>query len=93
MPDHFHILAEGKSEKSDLMRFVKNFKQNSGYWLSQNQPQVKWQKNFYDHILRRDEDVAKQVRYILENPVRKGLINNWKGYPFKGSTIYNLEEW
>jgi len=75
------------------MRFVKNFKQNSGYWLSQNQPQVKWQKNFYDHILRRDEDVAKQVRYILENPVRKGLINNWKGYPFKGSTIYNLEEW
>lgn len=41
----------------------------------------------------KDDDIEKQVYYILENPVRKGLVNNWKEYPFKGSTIYNFEKW
>ncbi|MDD5223312.1 MAG: transposase [bacterium] len=93
MPDHFHVLVEGKSDESDLLKFIKNFKQKTGYWLGRNHPGIKWQKDFYDHVLRKDEDILKQVKYILNNPVRKGLAADSKGYPFKGSTVYNLEEW
>jgi len=50
-------------------------------------------ERFYDHILRKDEDIPKQINYILQNPVRKGLVKNWKDYPYKGSTLYNLNEW
>ncbi|MBI5327155.1 MAG: transposase [Deltaproteobacteria bacterium] len=93
MPDHCHLLIQGNDHNSDLLRFMKHFKQRSGFWFSKNIPGIKWQKDFYDHILRNDEDIKKQVYYILENPVRKRLVDTWKDYPYKGSTIYNFEEW
>lgn len=93
MPDHCHFLIGGKSEVADLWKTVVTFKQKSGYWVAKNKYDVKWQKDFYDHILRKDADVIKQIKYILNNPVRKGLVDNWKNYSFKGSTVYNLDEW
>ncbi|NIM96855.1 MAG: hypothetical protein GTO24_01850 [candidate division Zixibacteria bacterium] len=93
MPDHCHLLTEGKSEESDLWQCVVDFKRKSGYWLATNDMLEGWQKDFYDHILRKDEDLIKQVRYILGNPVRKGLVEHWKAYPYKGSTLYDFDQW
>jgi hypothetical protein len=33
------------------------------------------------------------LKYILNNPLRAGIVENWKEYKFKGSSIYNLDEW
>ncbi len=93
MPDHCHLVIEGKQESSNLYKCIVEFKQRSGYWFSRSKFGVKWQKDFYDHILRRDEDVIKQVKYILENAQRKGLTQDWFKYPFKGSTLHNFNEW
>jgi len=60
--------------------------------LSKNKEGIRWQKDFYDHIHRKDEDLKKHITYILDNSVRRGLIENWKEYPFKGSLDFNLEE-
>lgn len=93
MPEHCHFLIEGKSADSDLWQFMVNFKQRSGFWMSKNKIPAKWQKDFYDHLLRKDEDLTRQIRYILGNPLRKALVSNWEKYPYKGSTIYNFDEW
>ena len=93
MPDHLHLLLKGKSDNSDLYACVKHFKQYSGYWFYKSKAGVEWQKSFYDHILRQDEEIEKQVRYILGNPLRRGLTQNWKTYSYKGSTMYNFEDW
>jgi putative transposase len=97
MPDHCHLLIQGNKDESNLLGFMKDFKQRSGYWFSQRRLKAaataKWQKDFYDHILRKDEDIKVQVTYILKNPIRRGLVNDWKEYPFKGSTIYSFDEW
>ncbi len=37
---------------------------------------------FYVHILRSDDDVRRNVRYILENPCRKGIEEDWRKYPY-----------
>ncbi len=29
-----------------------------------------WQRGFYDHIIRNDEDYENHLRYIQENPLR-----------------------
>ncbi|MEO0305284.1 MAG: transposase [candidate division WOR-3 bacterium] len=92
MPDHLHLILEGNSDRSDLWKAIVYFKQKTGYWLSRNGCDAKWQKDFYDHILRKDEDLKKQIRYILENPVRKGLTEDWANYKFKGSIDYDLSE-
>lgn len=90
MPDHLHILAEGGDESSNLMKMIKLFKQKSGFWLSKNSQNIRWQKNFYDHILKRDEETKRQIYYILNNPVRKNLCSNWNDYRHKGSFEFDL---
>jgi len=92
MPNHLHMIVEGKSEKSDLWKALVLFKQKTGFYISQNTIGIKWQKDFYDRIHRKDEDLKKQIIYLLNNPERKGLVNNWRDYPFKGSLDFNLEE-
>jgi REP element-mobilizing transposase RayT len=60
--------------------------------MSVNKPGMKWQKDFYDHVIRTKEDMVTQVRYILDNPVRKRLVSFWEEYPFRGSIGCNLED-
>jgi putative transposase len=93
MPDHVHLLLSGNSEESDIKKCVDRFKKQTGFWLYKNKPEYKWQKDYYDHILRKEEDLETQLKYILNNPVRAGIVENWKQYTFNGSTMYNLDEW
>ncbi|MCC7210600.1 MAG: hypothetical protein IT451_02000 [Candidatus Brocadia sp.] len=49
-----------------------------------------WQTSFYDHFLRKEEDVRDTVMYVLNNPVRKGLVAEWREYPYSGSFVYDV---
>lgn len=40
-----------------------------------------WQARFYDHIVRDGEDLRQVAEYIVNNPVRKGLVNSAADYP------------
>ena len=44
-----------------------------------------WQPSFYDHVLRKDEDLLETVKYIFNNPVRKKIVLHYKDYPLSGS--------
>jgi len=92
MPDHLHIILTGCSESSDLWKTMVRYKQKTGYWMSSNRSGVRWQKGFYDHVIRADESLQKQIRYLLDNPVRKGIVRSWDEYPYKGAIGYSLEE-
>ena len=35
---------------------------------------VVWQRNFFDHRLRSEASAAGKADYILQNPVRAGLV-------------------
>ena len=93
MPDHAHLLIAGNNLNSKIKMCVDRFKQKTGFWLSHNVNNIKWQKDYYDHILRKEDDLLNQTKYILNNPVRKGIVGYWKDYPFKGSTVYDLNDW
>lgn len=93
MPDHVHLVLGGNNSNSNVKKCLEIFKQKSGYYLSKNSKNIHWQKDYYDHILRSEENLEVHSKYILNNPVRAGIVDYWKTYPFKGSTIYNLNEW
>ncbi len=92
MPDHQHLLIKGTKNDSDIWKSIVNYKQKTGFWLSKNKPKVRWQKDFFDHVIRTDKNIVVQARYILDNPVRKGLASSWQEYPFKGSIGCRLED-
>jgi REP element-mobilizing transposase RayT len=83
MPDHQHLIITGIQGNSDIRKVLVGYKQRTGFWMSINKPGMRWQKDFYDHIIRENENIGVQVRYILDNPVRKGLVSSWQDYPFK----------
>jgi putative transposase len=92
MPDHVHLLVEGRSEAADALAFVHRAKQLSAYAFSQAQGQKLWQPSFFDRILRDDEESLSVARYIIENPERAGLVKKPEDYPFLGSSRYTLKE-
>jgi REP element-mobilizing transposase RayT len=92
MPDHQHLIISGRRNDSKVWKSVVSYKQKTGFWFSKNKPEMKWQKDFYDHIIRTDENVAVQVKYILDNPIRKGLVSEWREYPYCGSIGCKMED-
>ena len=92
MPDHCHLLVAGLEMSSDLKRFVHLAKQKSGYAYSRATGQQLWQPSFYDHVLRDGESSLPVIHYILQNPVRSGLVLRCEEYPYLGSETMTLEE-
>jgi REP element-mobilizing transposase RayT len=41
-----------------------------------------WQDESYDHVIRDDEEYARIIWYVLENPVKAGLVANWNNWPW-----------
>ena len=83
MPDHVHLLLWGQ-EGSPLRDFARHFKQLSGYRFKCEHGASLWQISYYDHVVRRDEDIAQIAAYIWDNPVRAGMVGSRLDYAFSG---------
>jgi len=92
MPDHLHLLAEGRVATSDCRRFIARAKQFSRFHYQRAFAERLWQRYGYERVLRADEETLSVARYILENPIRAGLVRNVRDYPFIGSNVYTVSE-
>ena len=81
MPDHLHwLLVVNKTELSEIVRI---FKGKSSFDLKKSfhHDGAFWQRGFYDHVLRKEEDLRAAARYIVANPLRAGLVERIADYP------------
>ena len=78
MPDHLHLVLTAMDHQADFQRFMSSWKQRAGYQYKQRTGECLWQESYYDHVLRDDEEMDTTVRYMLENPVRKGLVRGFR---------------
>jgi REP-associated tyrosine transposase len=82
MPDHLHMAispSEISGSISDIIHRFKSFTTQIG-WKHGIKGKL-WQKSFYDHVARKEEDLIKICEYILANPVRKKLVekpDDWR---------------
>ena len=73
MLDHLHLLLSPK--ESNLVDLVNRWKSFSANLLRRNGLIGPcWQRGFYDHALRKEEDIQNTAEYIVNNPVRSGLV-------------------
>jgi REP element-mobilizing transposase RayT len=81
MPDHVHLLLAPIEE--NLLNLIGRWKSYTTHLIRIEEKVGRlWQRSFYDHGLRKDEDVTKVAEYIVSNPLRRGLIEKWEDYPF-----------
>jgi len=92
MPDHLHLLVEGTSTTSSLREFVRVFKQRSAYHWRRTSGGELWQRSYFEHVLREDEETISVARYVLANPLRAGLVEKIEDYPFVGSMTLSVAD-
>ena len=91
MTNHVHLVL-GPSRDCDIIMFVgqyKNLAQRAA-WRGGVTGRI-WQVSFWDHFLREEEGLYEVARYVLNNPVRKGLVKEWRDYPYSGSLVLTLD--
>jgi putative transposase len=83
MPDHLHLLMTlpGDVTIEKAMQFIKGgfsyrLKRDFGY-----QGEV-WQRGFSEVRITDEQSFLQYRAYIVENPVRAGLVNSAKEYPY-----------
>jgi REP element-mobilizing transposase RayT len=88
MPDHVHMIFTPLSDDNghpfgmaEIMSGIKGASAHSINKALNRQGRV-WQDESFDHILRSDESTDNKVRYICENPVRNGLVQEADDYPW-----------
>jgi len=92
MPDHLHLLVKGTTVRADLRRFAQIARQRAAVRHSARTGSVLWQSGYHDRVLRDDEATGAAIRYLLNNPVRAGLVSDAAHYPFAGSEVHSLDE-
>ncbi|HKZ82397.1 MAG TPA: transposase [Anaerolineae bacterium] len=85
MPDHLHYLVGPVQEGVSVLVFSDQFKGKTTNRSWQHGWRGKlWQPRSYDHIVRVEEDLRQIAEYILNNPVRKGLVDHAEDWPWSG---------
>ncbi len=87
LPDHLHFMIKpddinqlSKIISSIKYSFSKSITTKSTLGNSKREKGI-WQRRFYDHIIRSEEDFNRHLDYIHYNPVKHGLVKaskNWK---------------
>jgi REP element-mobilizing transposase RayT len=81
MPEQVHWLLQLRA--TPLARCVQAFKSRSARTINaaRGVSGTVWQAGYYDHRLRDDEDLRAQARYVVTNPLRRGLVARIEDYP------------
>ena len=88
MPDHLHLIGQlgevsRRGAVPTLATVMHSLKSYSARCLSRLDVKTPvWQGGYYDHGLRDDEDYRARVRYVLQNPIRAGLVRRVEDYPY-----------
>jgi len=92
MPDHLHLVFQllGTKTLSEVMKSLKGFTGRKIKEKLRLDTPV-WQNQFYDHLIRKDEDLLGIMKYCLYNSVRAGLVENPFNYPY-WKCKYDLKE-
>ena len=95
LENHMHIIIQ--SEKAeDFSKIIQSFKSKFSRQMQFNENQTEeqknrrekgiWQRKYYDHIIRNENDFYKHLDYIHYNPIKHDYVKkakDWKYYSFK----------
>ena len=80
MPDHLHAVVAPRERNARLGNFSGAMKR----WMREELNAAwQWQPGCFDRLLRSGESLHEKWLYIQENPVRAGLVNDWKDWPYR----------
>jgi putative transposase len=77
MPDHVHLVVWFPDVEKHVQTIISKWKEWSAKALK-----IDWQRDFFEHRLRKEESLREKADYILANPVRAGLVQRIEDWPY-----------
>jgi len=85
MPDHIHLFVVLPEQDITLSSWVHGLKVMLGKRLqAMGHAKPRWQRGFFDHLMRSAESYSEEWEYVRMNPVRAGLCSRPEEWPFQG---------
>ncbi len=93
MPDHIHVFVAFSRPDDDAAPSLSDWAKAmkgciSKAWRETGCSGVHWQKGFFDHVLRSWDSYAQKWDYVLQNPVRAGLVSQPEDWPYSGEICH-----
>jgi putative transposase len=81
MPDHVHVITTPTQGRD---AHLGNFSAALKRWMREElRAEWKWQGGCFDRLLRSEESLHVKWLYLLENPVRAGLVSDADDWPYR----------
>ena len=77
MPNHVHLVVSFGRIDRRTQAIVSKWKE----WTAKSLG-IHWQRDFFEHRLRKDQSFREKADYVLANPVRAGLVRDWSDWPY-----------
>jgi 5-methyltetrahydrofolate--homocysteine methyltransferase len=77
MSNHVHLIIKPLKEYKlpEIIKSIKNFSAKEAN-KALNRSGTFWKKEYYDHIIRDENDFSNQLEYIKNNPAKIGIENH-----------------
>ncbi len=82
MPNHVHILFSPGQSGVPLKSWLRDFKSFTTNQHMKRAGLHLWQRSGNDHVCRTGETAEAVLTYIVNNPVRAGLVDRWQVWPW-----------
>ncbi|MFC1600156.1 transposase [Patescibacteria group bacterium] len=84
MPNHFHLSLRSDHDPKNISKFLKALQQSYAIYFNReygNKGHV-FESRFTHKPIETNISLARVKRYILNNPVRKGLVKKYYEWPY-----------
>ena len=91
MPNHSHVvctpLEKENGEFNSLTEIFQSLKRHTARKSNEvlGRSGAFWLDESYDHIVRDQAEMERIVKYVLYNPVKAGLVSDWKDWKWSYS--------
>ena len=83
MPDHLHALVSPADSGIELKKWLQSFKSfTTNRFQADGGAAHLWMRSGRDRVCRSDEAAETVLTYIVNNPVRAGLVDDWRAWPW-----------
>ncbi len=87
MPDHIHFFIRPARDHrlGPTIGFLK--RSLSGALKRSQVVAPHWQPGFFDHLIRSSKSYSEKWDYVVQNPVRAGLVDCSENWPYCGEVV------
>jgi putative transposase len=79
MPNHVHMVFVGRND-IPTYKMLQSLKRHTALRANEylGRRGAFWQDESYDHVVRSPRELKRIIAYVLNNPVKAGLVRSWE---------------